>query len=327
LKHLKKHISGPCNTALLTFELTPSQFSGYVPVHSGRSLFYWFVESSSSTSPSTDPVVLWTNGGPGCSGLTGFLSEQGPFRAIQKSNSKEAVLELNPYAWNKVANMIFIEQPAGVGFSTATGAIHYGDEQSATDNAAFVEGWLARFPQYKANPFYLTSESYGGHYLPTLAVKLKAKPGINFRGFAVGNPLTWMPLRDFGQYATYAAHQLLPAPLWNDFLDAGCKKDISKAKCQTMLDTFDQLTADIDPYGLDFPICRSSASASHALLRKLHQAKGRVGGYFPTRYRPCADDYMIHYLNRKDVQGAIHITTPGTVDWTPCSDEVSRGTG
>jgi carboxypeptidase C (cathepsin A) len=298
------------------------QFSGYITVHSGRSLFYWFVESSSANSPS-DPVVLWTNGGPGCSGLTGFLSEQGPFRAVKRKNGKEAVLELNAYAWNKVANMIFIEQPAGVGFSTAAGAIHYGDEQSATDNAAFVEGWLARFPQYKANPFYLTSESYGGHYLPTLAVKLKAKPGINFKGFAVGNPLTWMPFRDFGQYATYAAHQLLPAPLWNDFLDAGCKNDISKAQCQSMLDTFDGLTADIDPYALDFPICRTSASTAHALLRKLHHARGRVGGYFPTRYKPCEDYYMIAYLNRKDVQSAIHIATPGTIDWTPCNDQIN----
>jgi len=98
------------------------QFSGYIDVGKGRSLFYWFVESQ--LAPSTDPVVLWTNGGPGCSGLTGFLSEQGPFRANEKG-----ALDLNPYAWNKVANMVFIEQPAGVGFSTVSADMTYGDDQ------------------------------------------------------------------------------------------------------------------------------------------------------------------------------------------------------
>ena len=43
-----------------------------------RHIFYWFVESQ--TSPSTAPLIWWTNGGPGCSGLAGFLTEQGPFR-------------------------------------------------------------------------------------------------------------------------------------------------------------------------------------------------------------------------------------------------------
>ena len=71
---------------------------------------------------------------------------------------------------------------------------------------------LSRFPQYVKAPFYLTSESYGGHYLPTLAVKLASDKSVNFKGFAVGNPLTWMPLRDYGQYATYAAHQVTLDP-------------------------------------------------------------------------------------------------------------------
>jgi hypothetical protein len=55
------------------------QFSGYLTVsrQNGRYIFYWYVESQGN--PSTDPVVLWTNGGPGCSGLLGFGTEHGPF--------------------------------------------------------------------------------------------------------------------------------------------------------------------------------------------------------------------------------------------------------
>jgi carboxypeptidase C (cathepsin A) len=77
-----------------------------VDIGGGKEIFYWFVESQ--RDPAKDPLVLWTNGGPGCSGLTGFLSEQGPFRA-----AADGSLSVNKYAWNKIANMVFIEQPAG----------------------------------------------------------------------------------------------------------------------------------------------------------------------------------------------------------------------
>ena len=66
-------------------------------------IFYWYVEAVES--PETAPVALWTNGGPGCSGLTGFLTEQGPFHV-----SENGTLEKNDYACNNDANMLFVEQ-------------------------------------------------------------------------------------------------------------------------------------------------------------------------------------------------------------------------
>jgi len=91
------------------------------------------------------------------------------------------------------------------------------------------------------------------------------------------------------------------------------------------------MTADVDPYALDFPMCTAPGDSGHALMRKLHsmridntesQAKG-LGGYFPGKYLPCSDNYMVDYLNRKDVQAAIHIEKPGSVDWQPCNDHVN----
>ena len=191
-------------------------------VQGDRGLFYWFVESQNK--PETDPLVLWTNGGPGCSGLAGFMTEQGPFRP-----TADGKLTPNPDAWNKIANMVFIEQPAGVGFSYTHAAMNYTDDQAAKDNAAFVRGFLQMYPQYQKNEFYITSESYGGHYMPTLAKELSVQKGScwsdadcsakddycmddktktapyhchsgagfspNFKGFMVGNPLTYMPYR------------------------------------------------------------------------------------------------------------------------------------
>ncbi|GLU19065.1 hypothetical protein SLE2022_353330 [Rubroshorea leprosula] len=91
-----------------------NQYAGYVTVDptAGTALFYYFVESPENSS--SNPLVLWFNGGPGCSSLGGgAMMELGPFRV----NGDCSTLFLNQYSWNNVANVIFLESPAGVGFS------------------------------------------------------------------------------------------------------------------------------------------------------------------------------------------------------------------
>ena len=85
--------------------------SGYLPVKNGaKQLFFWYHEATES--PETKPWLLWLNGGPGCSSLGGMFTELGPFVVDASMN-----VTLNPWSWNKLANVIFVEQPAGVGFS------------------------------------------------------------------------------------------------------------------------------------------------------------------------------------------------------------------
>lgn len=172
-----------------------AMYAGYINVNvsHGRNLFYWLVESASA-DPSKDPLgsffaaqkqtsnpfpnlkplpnllppppplqkVLWTNGGPGCSGLSGGLfSEFGPFFPnIDGSLS----LTPNAWTWTQKANVIFIEQPAGVGFSWSADTDDYtvGDAQAAEDVYSFLLGFTARYPQYAGRPLYLSGESYGG---------------------------------------------------------------------------------------------------------------------------------------------------------------------
>lgn len=85
--------------------MTFRQFSGYLPITSNKNIFYWYVEAIQDADKA--PLVFWTNGGPGCSGLFGFMNENGPFRP-GKDGEK---LEINPYSWNRVANMLYVEQP------------------------------------------------------------------------------------------------------------------------------------------------------------------------------------------------------------------------
>lgn len=134
----------------------------------------------------------------GCSGLLGFLTEQGPFRP-----QKDMSLQFNKYAWNTISNMVFIESPCGVGFSYSDNAdteadYSPNDDSTAVDNYSLIQEFLKRFPQFAKNDLYITSESYGGHYMPTLAKEIVAQnakgfnPPLNFKGFAVGNPATTM---------------------------------------------------------------------------------------------------------------------------------------
>lgn len=76
------------------------QYSGYVTVNqqNGRALFYWLTEVPKERDPNSRPLVLWLNGGPGCSSVAyGAAEEIGPFRI----NSDGRTLFLNPYSWNK----------------------------------------------------------------------------------------------------------------------------------------------------------------------------------------------------------------------------------
>lgn len=90
-----------------------------------------------------------------------------------------------------VANILFVESPAGVGFSKAKAGQKNGDERTAKENYIFLVNWLERFPQYKNHKLFLAGESYAGHYIPQFADyilsmnELKSKTIINLKGAAV----------------------------------------------------------------------------------------------------------------------------------------------
>ncbi|CAA7266378.1 unnamed protein product [Cyclocybe aegerita] len=158
-----------------------------------RHLFFYFFESRND--PDEDDVVLWTNGGPGASSALGLFMELGPCLILDDKGPK-----FNPYSWNSNANMFFIEQPAGVGFSYADYGGPVGTtEEAAKDVAAFVVIFFENFSKFKGRPFHLSGESYGGRYLPIFAseiydqnTKLVAAglTPINLTSVMIGNGLS-----------------------------------------------------------------------------------------------------------------------------------------
>lgn len=176
-----------------------------ISVVKDRSLFYTLAESASQ-QPDRDPLVLWLNGGPGCSSLGGgFLSELGPFYPTPNGQT----LVRNDFSWNHVANLLFLESPAFVGWSWSASQDDrtVGDARTARDSYTFLRRFLKRFPQYGDRPLWLAGESYAGHYLPNLALEIvqgnqlgNGQDKINFKGFLVGKQITQLILRFYCSY-------------------------------------------------------------------------------------------------------------------------------
>ena len=202
--------------------LKSKHYSGFLDAGKGKKFHYWFVESE--RDPVNDPVVLWLNGGPGCSSLLGLLTEQGPFWVNKNDKSK---LSENKFRWNKIANIIFLESPVGVGFShrTDNGSVDTNDDAVADDNHVAVTHFFKKFPQFKKNRFYVTGESYAGIYVPTLSVRILTKsPDINFQGFAVGNGvLDWKMYTNSLILFSYF-HGIIGKKLWDPLVRKCCRK-------------------------------------------------------------------------------------------------------
>ena len=180
-------------------ETTPgvNSYSGYIDLAPNVHVFFYFFESRSD--PSSDPLTLWLNGGPGSDSMIGLFDELGPCRINSKLESV-----INPYSWNNNSNLLFLSQPVGVGFSNQgvekgsldpiTGAYLNSSQANVTgtwpildpidqgtidttDLAAIacwhiLQGFLSGLSTLAADvngvkDFNLWTESYGGHYGPS----------------------------------------------------------------------------------------------------------------------------------------------------------------
>ena len=113
---------------------------------------FWFFEARNN--PTTAPLATWFNGGPGCSSMIGLFQENGPCHFVNGASTPS----LNPYSWNTYANMLYVDQPIGTGFSYGT------DPVTSTVTAApyvwtLLQAFYAQFPQYENRNFGLFTES------------------------------------------------------------------------------------------------------------------------------------------------------------------------
>ncbi|KAL8592855.1 hypothetical protein ACOMHN_050683 [Nucella lapillus] len=306
------------------------QYSGYLQASGTKKLHYWFVESQNN--PAKDPVVLWLNGGPGCSSDLGFLTEHGPFR-VQHDG---ATLLDNPFSWNLVSNMLYLEAPAGVGYSYSDdGNYTTDDNMVAHDNYLALKDFFRKFGAFNQSDSLVVDDDT-----------------INFQGFAVGNGLSSYDLNDDSLIYFAYYHGLIGQKLWGDLVQSCCHGDSDNCtfaenartipECATVVNKAASVVYNggLNIYNLYGP-CVKTSGVSNSLRRSLVTAnfgwgfssspaiqaerkfieslvRGRPGDRVSLT-PPCIDAAgAITYMNSKDVRKALHIPAH-LPEWQPCS--------
>jgi len=102
--------------------------------------------------------------------MLGYLQEHGPY-VLEDGATK---FHKNDYSWNKEVNMLYIESPAGVGFSYCDRKeiCSFDDETSSQDNLDALLSFFEKFPEYRTHDLYISGESYAGVYVPYLAWRI-----------------------------------------------------------------------------------------------------------------------------------------------------------
>uniref|UniRef100_A0ACD5W1H7 Uncharacterized protein n=1 Tax=Avena sativa TaxID=4498 RepID=A0ACD5W1H7_AVESA len=199
----------PCLAAVITTRAISSLpgFSGPLPFSletgyvelddQGVRFFYYFIQSE--RSPEEDPVLLWLTGGPGCSALSGLVYEVGPLAFdFDGYQGGLPTLLYKPDSWTKVSNIIFVDSPAGTGFSydPTNSGLPPSDTRVVHQLHTFLETWFDEHPEYLSNPLYITGDSYSGMIIPSLTLDIakgiESGDGrrLNLKGYTAGNPVT-----------------------------------------------------------------------------------------------------------------------------------------
>ena len=316
-------------------------YSGYLDVSDVKKYHYMF--NFAHEDPENKPLVLWLNGGPGCSSLDGWANEHGPMQLDENGNFK-----LNEYSWNRVANMIYLESPGDVGFSYIDSKYDYDlyidDQVAAEDNLKALIDFFKKFPTMKNKDFYISGESYGGIYVPILAYKIieynkkvVESQKINLKGILVGNGVAdWNYDTTTATYDFIFTHHLSNYEnrikynkycLMNDTYD--------EKKCNDVLNVFEKNIEGINIYDY-LRKCQTPQNKKGEIYSNSKYYK-YVRWFFKNKKitnekkdlltddegetTPCFDDTIIEtYFNRKDVQDALHVTAKNT--WHVCSDNV-----
>ncbi|KAH9289335.1 hypothetical protein KI387_033452 [Taxus chinensis] len=282
-----------------------NHYSGYVTVNEehGRALFYWFFEAA--TVKERRPLVLWLNGGPGCSSVGyGATQEIGPFLL----NGGETGLSLNLHSWNR-----------------------------AEDSYTFLQNWLTIFPQYRSHEFYITGESYAGLYVPELAElitdrnKVSSKSlYINLKGFMVGNPLT-DTAHDWDGIVDYAWSHAIVSDETYGIIKTNCdfksSNTWSNKNCSGAVDEMYAQYNEIDMYSLYTSKCipknytTNATSGANQLKYFTNKIMKRMMG--GGSYDPCLNGWAVSYYNRYDVQKALHVIRGSTPrNWSLCNEDI-----
>lgn len=299
-----------------------AQYSGFVLVNAtvNKKYFYWAFGPKSKRPDA--PVVLWFTGGPGCSSALAALVENGPCHL----NVTTGELYDNPYGWNRDAYLIFIDQPAGVGFSTADNAGYSSNEEEVSEDMYwFLQEFLYKaHPEFSAhnNELFLFGESYGGHYAPATAHKIfkrneisdrvpEYRP-INLAGLGVGNGLT-KPRTQY-QFFDYTAYDYCIEKTGQPCVPEGTAQymNMSLPNCLNLIDNCLDNTNKFN-CNMARAVCNAALLTPFSLTGKnTYDIRKNCVGTLCYNLKK-----VVEFMNKKEVQEAFGV--PTKMNWQACN--------
>jgi carboxypeptidase D len=296
-----------------------NHYAGLIPLDSlgNNQMFYWLIESP--TDSATKPLIIWMNGGPGCSSMDGLWLELGPFRLAEDRQT----VKLNPFSWHLAANILFVDQPVGTGFSyTKLKNGHAkNDDMINTQFYSFLKNFLNLHRRYistdpttkqtNSRPIFLTGESHAGHFIPTISSYIlqrneeisRSPPTssedviITISGIALGNP--WIdPINQYNPAEYAHGLGLLTRGQVNKIKeqDYRCRKLIHRGT----------LNSNTCINILDYVLDAATVPGHHRLL--MYDIRKFLTN--PSIF-PLGHEALESYLNRRDVRQALHtLDTP-----------------
>ncbi|WCJ18020.1 serine carboxypeptidase-like 7 [Euphorbia peplus] len=303
--------------------------------------FYYFVESENN--PALDPILLYFNGGPGCTALNGLFYQVGPlkFDLDSYTGGLPSLLYVED-SWSKTVNILFLDTPVGTGFSYAMTqeAWNSTDTQSAQQISQFLRNWLTNHTEYQTNPIYVGSDSYSGIINPIVAQdildgnKAGLEPIINLKGMSLGCPHTDTVIEDNAKIPF--AHRLT---LISDAMfltaESSCNGsyaeiDESNTKCVDAVDAIDQCIDLVSRQNVLEPECAfiSPREKENAVSRTLKSIRENIIQPFPNKLGELYCHtyqylFLDIWLNYKSVQEALHVRSGTTGEFYRCNISLS----
>ncbi|KAI8458931.1 putative carboxypeptidase KEX1 precursor [Phakopsora pachyrhizi] len=268
-------------------------------------------------------LMVWLNGGPGCSSFDGGLMEVGPLRMVLKANGKLREAEA---PWNEYANVLFIDQPTGTGYSYGPENEFVGELEESTQNLMnLLVRFFRIFPEYSNMDLYIAGESFAGQYIPYLAKAILESNSISapLKGIIIGNG--WID--SVNQYMAYS-----------DFaFNVGLLKPGTQA-AKEVLDEVEKCKVAIESYGVDkapihIPACEGIlATITDSTIQTINSQKMCLNMYdvrLVDTYPACGMTWppelseITPYLSRDDVKRALHAESH-TKNWMECNPRVGK---
>lgn len=292
--------------------------------------YFWRFSDSEPIPEARKRTIFWLNGGPGCSSMDGALMEAGPFRI---NDNHEIVY--NEGSWHKAAKMVFVDQPAGTGFSFSDGYEHELPDVTV-HFVRFMEKYFELFPEDIDNELFLAGESYAGQYIPYIAdgilrrnknLQKDDKP-FNLSALLIGNG--WVaPNEQSMSYVEFALQAGIVSPTtpgWSDVL-------VQQEKCQNVVNDASAQGDTMSDYRVVSDVCDKVLNTLLRVTRDDDAPRDQqcVNMYDYTLrdvYPSCGMNWppdLVNvgpFLNNPGVQMQLNLEHKST--WHECSGKVGR---